>query len=142
MLGRYSNNALLRYPHMSAEEGIIWGKFLAKYGKEYQRFDYDLRVGSGVTPEQDLPYEFKKDYEDLTKARIDAVGYVYKTATIFEVKQRANFNGIGQLLGYKDLFLKSFPQFSVNDLILICGSATAEIQQVIEDQNIILLIIT
>jgi hypothetical protein len=127
---------------MSAAESIIWGKFLAKFGKEYQRFDYDLRIGNGITPEQDLPFEFKKDYEDLTKSRIDAVGYVNKTATIFEVKQRANLASIGQLLGYHILFNKSFPQFSVDDLILVCESATLEIQQVIEKNGIQILILT
>ncbi len=126
---------------MSAEEGIIWGNFLAKYGKEYQRFDYDLRVGSGIPPEQDLPFEFKKDYEDLTKKRIDAVGYNDSYATIFEVKQRASFSALGQLLGYRDLFKKSFPLYTVDDLILVCSSISPEDQEIISKKGITILVL-
>ncbi len=127
---------------MSTEETIIWSKFLAAYGKDFQRFDYDLRVGNGITPGEPIPDLFKKDYEDLTKSRIDAVGYNGKIATIFEVKQRANLNAIGQLIGYGHLFRKSFPQFAVKDLFLICGSASYEIADILASNNIKILILT
>ena len=127
---------------MSAEEGIIWGKFLVAFGSNYLRFDYDLRVGNGITPIENIPTIFKQDYEDLTKKRIDAVGYNNNIATIFEVKQRSGLSAIGQLLGYRDLFIKSFSQFTVNKLILVCGSASPEDQEIIKKNGIGILIFT
>ena len=141
MLKRFSNNKLTRYPHMSAEEGIIWGRFLTTYGKDYKRFDYDLRIGKGLTPEEDLPQIYKQDYADLTKKRVDAVGYNNHDATIFEVKQRATITAIGQILAYTDLFKQSYQQYSVKEKIIVCERVLPEDRQQIEKQGIILLVL-
>ena len=107
---------------MSAEESIIWGRFLSKYGSNFSRFDYDLRVGQGIIPAASVPEIYRDDYIKLTQKRIDAVGYSGKVATIFEIKVRANLGAIGQLIGYRDLFLNTFPLYSVDSLHLVCST--------------------
>jgi hypothetical protein len=126
---------------MSAEEGIIWGKFLASHGKDYDRFDYDLRVGSGISPSGEVPELFQKDYKDLTKKRIDAVGYKNNLATIFEVKQRANFSAIGQLLGYGMLFREDYPTIMIRNLAIVCSFTTPDDYKVISSNKILVFII-
>lgn len=106
---------------MSAEESIIWGKFLSKFSQNFQRFDYDLRVGQGIIPDNSIPENYRQDYIQLTQKRIDAVGYIGSSCVIFEVKVRANLGAIGQLIGYRDLFLSSFPQYAVQGLHLVCS---------------------
>lgn len=134
---RFSNEILSRYPHMSAEESIIWGSFLSKFGSFFKRFDYDLRVGEGIQPDQEIPENFRQDYIGLTQKRIDAVGYNDKVATLFEVKVRANLGAIGQLLGYKELFLSSFPSYSVSSLHLVCSSINPDELKVISKTSIL-----
>lgn len=126
---------------MSADEGTIWGYFLSKFGKDYKRFDYDLRVGQGTTPIQSIPENFIRDYQDLTKARIDAVGYNDNLATIFEVKQRASLSAIGQLIGYSQLFRQTFPNFNIEKKVLVCSSITKEYLKLIEAQGIVVIVL-
>lgn len=140
MLGRFSNAQLSKYPHMSAEESIIWTKFLIKFGSLYDRFDYDLRVGAGINADENEADYLKKDWYDLTRRRIDAVGYEDKIATIFEIKQRSSFSAIGQLIGYKQLFNQTYPKIFVQDLILVCGSANPEDYPIFNKQNITIII--
>lgn len=126
MLGRFSNGPLFKYPRMSSEDIKIWQPFLSQEGSKYDRFDYDLKVGSGVLPDLPVPEIFKADFQDLTRKRIDAVGYNKDGATIFEVKPRAGTAALGQLLTYKNLFAQTFPGINIFQLVLVCELATEE----------------
>ncbi len=111
---------------MSPDESIIFGKFLSLNSNVFDRFDYDLRVGTGIVPDTNFPEKFRKDYIAVTQKRIDAVGYNKQGATIIEVKTRASISVIGQLLGYRDLFNFSFPGAKVFSLLLICSQISDE----------------
>jgi hypothetical protein len=136
MLQRFSNEQLARYPRMSPDESILWGKFLAEHGKEYDRFDYDLRVGQGAEAQENIPENLRKDWRDLTKPRIDAVGYKGLRATIFEVKTRPTVSTLGQLLGYRTLFLTTYKQYMVDGLALVCESIGPDVGSVIAGYGI------
>ena len=126
---------------MSAEESIIWGRFLSKFGSLHDSFNYDLRVGNGISPDVPIPNKFTADYEDLTKKRIDAVGYIGNQANIYEVKQRGNLSALGQLLGYHALFMKSFPNYPVAGLFLVCSSISPEDHKIISSNGITVVVI-
>lgn len=126
ILKRFNNTVLKRYPRMTPADAITWSKFLNLHGDEYQKFDYDLRVGKGVTVELPVPEKYKEDFQQLTQKRIDCVGYNNNVVTIFEVKGRAGLSALGQLKAYKSLFLQSYPGYSVSALVLVCSFATDE----------------
>ena len=126
MQGRFSNALLYKFPRMSSEDTQIWKRFLSQYGEDYTSFDYDFKVGDGVLPDLPIPEQFIKDFQELTRKRIDALGYDPSGVTIFEVKPRAGTAALGQLLTYKSLFLKSYPAVNVNALKLVCEIATDE----------------
>lgn len=111
---------------MSIDETIIWGRYLSEYQPKYDSMDYDLRVGDGIIPDFPLPEIFKRDYQDLTRKRIDAVGYVNSYADLYEVKVRASSSALGQLLTYKILFGKSYPNYVVRQLYIICNTISDE----------------
>jgi hypothetical protein len=137
MLGRFSNAALYKYPRMSSEDVKIWQPFLSDQGAKYDRFDYDLKVGTGVLPDLPVPEIFLQDFQELTKKRIDAVGYNKNGATLFEVKPRAGTSALGQLLTYKILFTQSYPDVPIYQLVLVCGLATDEEIQLYKQYGII-----
>lgn len=137
MNGRFSNTILFKYPRMSSEDVKIWQPFLSDQGAKYDRFDYDLKVGTGVKPDLPVPEIFLQDFQELTKKRIDAVGYNKNGATLFEVKPRAGTSALGQLLTYKSLFAQSYPNIPIYQLILVCGLATDEEIQLYKQYEII-----
>lgn len=141
MFGQFPNTTLIYYPHMTPYESQVWSRFLLLYGKNYSRFDYDLRVGPGIKPTENIPEKFLKDYIALTQKRIDAVGYKNNHASIFEVKERALLSPIGQLLGYRVLFTQDYPEFPVSSINLVCASISESDLKIIESQGITVFIV-
>lgn len=115
---------------MSSEDVQIWKKFLELHGKEYSSFDYDFKVGSGTDPGPEVPENFRQDFIDLSKKRIDAVGYQNDGVTLFEIKPRAGTQALGQLITYKALYEKANPDNKIKSTAVVC--------QFISDEEILL----
>jgi len=94
------------YPHMLPYDTLLWRRFLKEWGDYFERFEYDLHVGRGVTIKEPMPQEIMRAATILTQKRIDAVGYFRDETWIFEVKPDAGLSALGQLLGYKALWIR------------------------------------
>lgn len=114
----------------------LWEAFLRQYGANYDRFVYDTQVGEGTPPPPDIPEFAKKDWQDLTKKRIDAIGFKSTAVEIFEVKPRAGLTALGQLLGYKQLYTQSFPISGPITISLITSMLTPDERSVYDRYNI------
>jgi hypothetical protein len=141
MLGRWPNTPLYTFPRMSKDDTTIWLRWLNVYGKNFDRFDYDLPVGNGEDPGPDYDPLMRKDFMDLTKKRIDAVGYIGNTATIFEIKPRAGTTALGQLISYKSLFQQTYPTVPVVSCAVITELMTTEEQLIYKANKISVIII-
>ncbi len=111
---------------MSSEDVVIWKAFLAKYGKEYTSFDYDFKVGEGTDPGEEISENFRNDFIELSKKRIDAIGYRSSGVTIFEVKPRAGTQALGQLITYKSLYEKNYPERKIEAIAVVCSFISPE----------------
>lgn len=136
MLGRFSNEELFRFPRLTTDEAILWRQFIILHGKEFDRFDYDLPVGKGVDPGESVSEYLRKDYIDLTRKRIDAVGYKNNTATLFEVKPRAATTALGQLLTYANLFVQTYPGVPIVGSAVVTSLINDDERQVYESMKI------
>ena len=94
---------------MTSQDAQIWTRFLKLHSSLYTRFDYDFKVGSGTIPDPSFPENFIVDFIELTKKRIDAIGYGSSFIELFEVKPRASTSALGQILTYTSLYQSSFP---------------------------------
>ncbi|MBA7604760.1 hypothetical protein ES703_11886 [subsurface metagenome] len=119
MPGRFNYEFRHKYPHLIGEDTEVWNRFILKYPDKFDTVDYDVKVGLGAetTPIED---QTSKDYwANLTKKRIDVIGYKNNLVTIVEVKKRASLFTLGQILGYRFLYLREFPELpSVRTLIV------------------------
>lgn len=86
----------------------IWNAFLDRYGQGWEAFAYDVRVGPGSGAARDADLQTQAVFETLTKLRIDAVGYREGEITVFEVKPYAGISTVGQLVGYRALYIEDF----------------------------------
>ena len=136
MNGRFPSILLYKYPRMSPKDVDIWKRFLMQHPTMFNSFDYDFPVGNGEDPGDQFEPNLRKDFIDLTKKRIDVVGYKDGTPSIIEVKPRANPAALGQLLTYKTLFIQSHPSFPNITLIIVTEFINTEEQQIFNSNNI------
>jgi hypothetical protein len=98
------------FVHMAPLDKSIWSRFLMQGGATFAPFQYDIRVGDGVElPSNATPMD-NRVAQALTTKRIDVLAWVNGHIIIIEVKQRAGLSAIGQLVGYKVLYQKQFPE--------------------------------
>lgn len=107
------------YPHLLPDSIIIWERWLKEYQSFFTRFDYDVRVGQGRDPGPDFEDNIRKDGLDLSKRRIDAVGFTPNHITIIEITPIAGIKCIGQVFAYPILYQETFnPTLPLRTLIV------------------------
>lgn len=115
----YDPKKLARYPHMFPKDIAIWERFLEQYAEEYTGFSYDIKVGKGTEVSPDMPEEYARMADILSKYRIDVVGFKENLIEIIEVKPEASTVAIGQVVAYVSLYIRDFaPQVEVKGAIV------------------------
>lgn len=112
---------------MQVDEILVWRAWLQLHQAEYDRFDYNIRLGTDVDPGPDFPDNIRKAAIALNSLRVDAVGYQGAQPTIFEVKRRAGPQNIGQLLTYRHLWVATFPTSPAPQLVLVFNTLSQHI---------------
>jgi hypothetical protein len=124
------------FVHMSPAEKAIWLRFLQMGGTQFAPFSYDVRVGDGLQmPAGSTSYDIKAAAA-LTTKRIDVLYFIRTTAVIVEVKVRAGLGALGQLVGYRDLFLKGGTNGTDARMLLITDSLQPDVAQVLEQNGV------
>jgi hypothetical protein len=151
------------WPGMAPREIIIFKSWLAMHQNEYDRFDYNVRVGSGTDPGPSFPAIYREQYIANTQKRIDVVawkvpvGYTATAAfqtdpiaeiarvgaypTIIEVKDRATGSCMSQILTYKALWPISFPGTPPPSLLLVTNRVASDMPMVLDATGITLAIV-
>lgn len=119
MPGKFNYEFRHKYPHLIGEDTEVWNRFILKYPDRFDTVDYDIKVGRGADTTPIQEQTSKEYWAQLTKKRIDVIGYKNNFVTIVEVKKRGSLFTLGQILGYKYLYLREFPEvLSVLTLIV------------------------
>jgi len=138
---RFRFHKLSKYPHLMPADVAIWERFLERYTDFYDEVEYDARVGSGIEPSDDWPEEIKRDVHALTQKRIDAVGYTKSEIDIIEIKPRASTSAIGQVLSYRELFVRDRkPALPVRGVI-ITDTLAPDIEELAEKYEITVIVV-
>ena len=141
MPGKFNYEFRHKYPHLIGEDTEVWNRFIRKFPDKFDTVDYDVKVGRGSDTTPILEEVSKHYWEELTKKRIDVIAYKNNSATIIEVKKRATLFSLGQILGYKFLYLREHPdQLSVLTLI-VCSTTSQDDIDIFNHYNIDFVII-
>ena len=127
---------LTKYPHMKPEDVAVWEVFIEKYPNAFNSVSYDVCCGEGadfLPTEEDTPAGRENR---LYKKKIDVVGYNGDTATIIEVKPYADFRGLGQIIGYHELYCRDNQNGAQPRKMLVCNEATVEMRSLYESNGI------
>lgn len=136
MAGRLKYGPRYRYPHMMEDEIRIWEKFMDQYPGRFETVDYDFRVGAGAEVPEDIVDPWARMATMLSQKRIDVIGWVDESPTIIEIKHRVGLSALGQILGYKTLFMHYFKHFGKPDLLIVCGMISEDDQDVLDDNHV------
>lgn len=96
------------FPHLLPDDIPVWERFLATFPDRYDRIEYDVRVGKGRPAPPDFEPNIKKMALDLTRRRIDAVGFTNRRIDIIEITRLVDIKTIGQLFTYPALYSQTF----------------------------------
>ena len=119
----------------------MWVAWLESNQQQYDRFQYNVRIGDGSDPGPTFSATMRAMAIKLTQLRLDAVGWQGSLPTIFEVKRRAGPNNVGQLLTY-DAVWRTQAYTPVNPrLVLVASSYNPNILPVINNTGIDLQIV-
>ncbi|KKL12410.1 hypothetical protein LCGC14_2536030 [marine sediment metagenome] len=136
MPGKFNYEKMRKYPHMIGEDTDVWNRFMLRFPNRFDTVDYDIHVGHGAKIFDIEDVKSQNYWTQLTKKRIDVIGYKNSTITIIEVKNRVGLYTLGQILGYRFLYLREYPeQLNVKTLIL-CSKIDQDDMDLLSHYNI------
>jgi len=121
---------------MLEDEKLVWERFMDLYPGKFYSVDYDFRVGMGTVIEGETGTPWPRMAKMLSQKRIDVVGWVGDSPTIIEVKKRVGLSALGQVLGYRILFMKDLKHFPEPKLLIICEMISEDDHLVLEGNRI------
>lgn len=122
--------------HMAPLDKSVWVRYLMQGGAQFAPFTYDLRVGNGLKmPAGSDSITLRTAYA-LTTKRIDVLCFVDQRPRIIEVKQRAGLSAVGQLIGYRDLYNRQFPEQPIPEMFLVTDVLQPDMRPVLLESNI------
>jgi hypothetical protein len=130
-----------KYPAMQVDEILVWRNWLQLHEREYDRFDYNVRIGTGVDPGPAFPDNIRKSAIAIRSLRLDAVGWQGGAPSIFEVKRRAGPENVGQLLTYSSVWQAAQLSAVPPRLVLVASDVQSLILPVVQQTNIQLVLV-
>lgn len=124
------------YPERTDQESAIIRDFLLARGREYDGFQFSVRVGEGAAPDPSHLPQIQAATTWNTKKRIDLLLWQGAQPTIGEVKLRIGPGVIGQLRTYRHLWMAENPEAKEPVLIAIGRSSDPDTLRVLEAEGI------
>lgn len=121
---------------MMPKERLVWAAFMVKYGTQWDRYDYDTRVGEGHPIDPTWPDFIQTMVRKVSPKRIDVVGWKGGLPTIFEVTPRAGQSTWGRLFMYRYLFIQKYPLFPVPALAYVTSLIQPDERTYLEAQGV------
>lgn len=129
-----------RYPHLLQQDINVWLRYLAEHETDYSVIDYDVRVGVGRDPGPSYTPNLRQMGIDLSRRRIDAVGYTADQLDIIEITTAAGLTCIGQLTTYAVLYRQTYKYSGPIRTLLVCSSLLTDVQPGLDAAGIVWLV--
>jgi len=108
-----------RFVHLLPVESKLWSRWLSLYENGWSGYEYDVHIGEGIIVSEEYPQWGRDLAKLLTQKRIDVLAYRQAVPWIFEVKPQAGLSAYGQLLAYRELFMRQFPTLGKPELAIV-----------------------
>lgn len=125
-----------KFPGMLPREILIFKNWLKLHEWEYDRLDYNTRIGSGNDPGPTWPDYVRQQAIANTQLRIDAIAWKGNEPTLIEVKDRAGAAAIGQIVTYEAVWLKDNPGSPPPKLLIVTNRIQHNILPVLQKAGV------
>ena len=132
---------LPKYPRLSKFDSEIWEQFIKTHPNHYYKVAYDVLVGNGAILQVGDLDPYQKDFNLLTRKRIDVVGFKNNQIDIIEVKPRASSTALGQSLNYTRLFKDEYKQNIKVEPVIITNRSCSDDMKLFDMYSIELFIV-
>ena len=136
------------YPGLIAKESRLWRTWLIEHEQDFDRFEYNVHVGEGINIaprvlEDDpvLQETMRKQFQQATQRKIDAVGFQGPAMTIFEVEDKPGTRALGQLLTYRELLHKLQPPSAPTSLVLVARRLGTDMREAFEGAGVAIFLV-
>ncbi|MBA7542014.1 hypothetical protein ES705_34330 [subsurface metagenome] len=137
MSGKFNYELRYKYPHLIGEDKDVWDRFVQKYPHKFDTVDYDVHVGTGIVDPDEPESKISEQWKELTRKRIDVIGWKVNFATIIEVKKRVGLASLGQALGYRFLYQLENPKVLLSPSLIVCSQIDNDDQIVLDHFGIL-----
>lgn len=117
----------------------LWHLFLNKYGSQFIRFFYNVRVGGPDMTNVEASEAMKKMWYASTAKRIDAIGEKKNEIWIIEVASSPYLRAVGQCLSYKFLWNLDAKIKKPAKMILLCYFLDSDLEKVLKHYGVTVL---
>lgn len=128
----------IQLPGLTFVESDVAKAWLNAHGAEYDRIDFNVRLGEGTDPGEEYGADIRDLSKLLTQKRADIVAQIGGQVDIIEVKVRVAFGALGQLLGYRNLWRTGHPELPVRRLIAIGRSVVPDCQATHDEYGVVI----
>lgn len=101
------------------KQSAVLRDYLLEHIHEYDRLEFNVRVGRGLTPDPSHPASTQAQTTYNTQKRIDLLAWRGRQAVIIEAKTRVDPSCLGQILTYRQLWLEDNPDVTEPELVVI-----------------------
>lgn len=108
-----------QFNERTAGESEVMRAFLLEHIDEFDRFTFNKRVGTGVTPDPSHLPAVQQNTAFSTKLRVDILAWKGTQPFIIEVKQRVTPATLGQVLTYRHFIVEEFPDAPDPALVVV-----------------------
>lgn len=134
MRGQYEYKPMSSYPHMGPEDTKVWQRFVAAFPDKYDTADYDVKVGTAPAFVTRDEAGVGGDIANLYLRKIDVVAFKENHIDVIEVKPKAGFSTVGQILGYMMHWNDEHKGVGVPHAVIVAGECPLD-ARILADQN-------
>lgn len=140
MAEKYKYEKRSYYPHMMPYDVAIWERFIEQNPDMYDFVSYDVKVGSLPDFDTVVSPETGGDVADLYKRKIDVVGFKGDQIDIIEIGPNAGSGKLGQVLGYKQLYIKEFQPSVEPKAIVLTDALRTDMNFLAESMGVFMVV--
>lgn len=129
------------YPHISMRDKAIWERFIDKYPDAYKQCQYDFHIGDAPPFNTLDDDDTDRNQDMLYRLRIDVVAGSPLGIDLIEIKPDAGVSAIGQLEGYKSLYIRDEEPTVPVGMILLTDKERPNMAYLCKEKGIKLIIV-